>query len=105
MRCSEADVGYPVTHIALTGEDAGLLRRWHASDEDAAVLTRVRELAAGSVARVSTDQAWEPIRRCLVGYHPAPGLPAAGLYGRPELAPLAPRRRRQLALRGRTGRT
>jgi hypothetical protein len=35
LRCSEADAGYPVTHIALTGEDAGLLRRWHASDEAA----------------------------------------------------------------------
>jgi hypothetical protein len=79
LRCSEADVGYPVTHLALTGEDAALLRRWHASGEDAAVLARVRELAAGSVARVSTDQAWEMIRRCLVGYHPiSDGEPVFG---------------------------
>ncbi|MGH3149489.1 MAG: DUF1877 family protein [Streptosporangiaceae bacterium] len=63
-------MSYPVTHLALTAEDAGLLRRWHASGEDAAVLARVRELAASSVARVSTDQAWEPIRRCLAGFHP-----------------------------------
>ena len=66
LRCaahSEADVSYPVTHFALTAEDAGLLRRWHASGEDATVLARVRELAASSAsARVSTDQEWEPIR-------------------------------------------
>ena len=72
-------MGYPVTHLALTGEDASLLRRWHAAGEDAAVLARVRELAASSAARVSTDQAWEPIRRCLVGYHPiSDGEPVFG---------------------------
>lgn len=38
LRCSKADVGYPVTHLALTGEDA-------------TVLAGVRELAASSVAR------------------------------------------------------
>ena len=70
LRCSEADVGYLVTHLALTGEDAALLRRWHAFRRRMPpYLARVRELAASSAARVSTDQAWEPIRRCL---SPAP---------------------------------
>ena len=41
---SEADVGYLVTHLMLTAEDAGTLRRWHASGEDTAVLARVKEL-------------------------------------------------------------
>jgi hypothetical protein len=63
-------VSYPVTHVALTAEEASLLRRWHASGDDATVLARVRDLAISSAERLSIDQAWEPIRRCMVGYHP-----------------------------------
>jgi hypothetical protein len=60
-------MGYLVTHPMLTAEDAGLLRRLHASGEDATALARVKELGANAVERVSTDQAWGPIDRCLRG--------------------------------------
>jgi hypothetical protein len=73
-------VSYPVTYLALTAEDAGLLRRWHASGAEATVLARVRDLAAGSAERLWVDQAWEPIRRCLVGYYPLGG--GQSVFGR-----------------------
>jgi hypothetical protein len=72
-RYPEADVNYPVTYLAVTAEKAAALRRWHASGQDAAVLARVRKLAASPAAGPTLDQAWEPIRRCLVGYHPLGG--------------------------------
>ena len=62
-------MGYLVTHLMLTAEDAGLLRRLHASAEDTTTLARVKELDAKAVERVSTDQAWGPIDRCLRGYY------------------------------------
>jgi hypothetical protein len=61
------DVSYPVTFLALTAEDADALRDRHASGDDAAVLARVRELAASSAEQLTIDKEWEPIRRCLVG--------------------------------------
>jgi Domain of unknown function (DUF1877) len=63
-------VSYPVTHVALTAQDADMLRRLHASGEEATVLARARDLATSTVERLSVDQAWEPIRRCMVGDHP-----------------------------------
>jgi hypothetical protein len=62
-------VSYPVTHLALTAEDADALRHLHASGEDVAVLARVRELAAGPAGQLTLQQTWEPIRRCLAGHH------------------------------------
>ncbi len=62
-------MGYLVAHLMLTAEDAGMLRRLHASGGDTAVLARVRELGAGAVERLSTDQAWGPIDLCLRGYY------------------------------------
>ena len=38
-------MSYPVTYLALAAEDAGLLRRWHESGQEATVLARVRKLA------------------------------------------------------------
>ena len=63
-------MSYPVAYLALAAEEAGLLRRWHESGAEAAVLARVRELATSSAERLSIEQEWEPIRRCMVGYHP-----------------------------------
>jgi hypothetical protein len=60
-------VSYPVTHLALTAEEARGLRDRHASGDDAAVLARVRELAASSAEQLTLHRTWEPIRRCLVG--------------------------------------
>jgi hypothetical protein len=48
-------VSYPVTPLALTAEDAGMLRGWHASGENAAVLARVREMMASSAEQLSLE--------------------------------------------------
>lgn len=60
-------MSYPVTLLALTAEDAGLLRYLHAAGDDAGVLARVRELTASSAEQLTIHREWEPIRRCLVG--------------------------------------
>jgi hypothetical protein len=73
-------VSYPVTHLALTAEDADTLRRLHASGEETAVLARARELDAAAVERVSTDAAWDPIDLCLRGYHRVGG--GQSVFGR-----------------------
>jgi hypothetical protein len=66
-------VSYPVTYLPVAAEDAGALRGWHVSGDEAAVLARVRELAASPAESLSLGPSWEPIRRCLVGYHPLNG--------------------------------
>jgi uncharacterized protein DUF1877 len=62
-------VSYPVTHFALTAEDADTVRRLHASGAETAVLARARELGAGAVEQISTDRAWGPIELSLRGRH------------------------------------
>jgi hypothetical protein len=62
-------MSYPVTHLMLSAEEAGELRRLHASGEEAAVLSRVRELGTSPAEILSIDRTWEPMRRCLVGYY------------------------------------
>ncbi|HEY1625930.1 MAG TPA: DUF1877 family protein [Streptosporangiaceae bacterium] len=73
-------MSYPVTHLTLTAEDAGTLRRLHASGAEVAVLARARELSAGAVERFTTDRAWEPIDLCLRGYHSVGG--GQSVFGR-----------------------
>jgi hypothetical protein len=75
-------VSCPVTHFTLTAEDADTLRRLHASGAETAVLARTRELDAGAVERISTDQAWGPIDLCLRGYHRIAG--GQSVFGRRE---------------------
>jgi len=55
-------LSYPVTHLALTAEDAVALRRLAAPPgDDAAVLGRARELAAAAASRLVIDAEWRPI--------------------------------------------
>jgi hypothetical protein len=58
-------VSYPVTYVALNPAEASRLRERHGAGDDLAVLARARELAVSGEWRVSTDEAWPAIRRCL----------------------------------------
>lgn len=55
------------THLAVSAEEADMLRRLHADGAEAPLRGRVRELLTRDTGKFSTNWYWETIKRCLSG--------------------------------------